>query len=100
MSRNWRDISYLEHGTPRQRAAFDCLHELGVLNVLHEFDPIVVSTVCLDIDTPLSDIDIICEVHGPSVFEALLHKHFATLPGFMLRRSESVDTALVCQFFY
>lgn len=98
MIRNWRDISYLEHGTARQREAFDCLHVLGVLNVLREFDPIVVSAVCLDIDTPTSDIDIICEVHDSSVFEAVLRKHFAALRGFTLRCCESVGAALVCQF--
>lgn len=99
MIRNWRDISYLEYGTPRQRAAFDCLHELRILNILREFDPIVVSTVCLDIDTPTSDIDIICEVYDSTAFEALLRQYFAALRGFTLRRSESAGAAVVCQFF-
>lgn len=99
MIRNWRDISYLEHGTARQREAFDCLHVLGVLNVLREFDPIVVSTVCLDIDTPASDIDIICEVHDSSSFKALLERHFSQLRGFTIRSTQSAADGIVCQFF-
>jgi len=99
MTCTWRDISYLEHGTPRQRLAYSCLTGLKILDALKQFDPILVSTVCLDIDTPASDLDIICEAHDPELFHAIVAKYFGTYSRFNVRRSESDPSAVVCQFF-
>ena len=99
MTDSWRDISYLTRGTPRQRLAYSCLTRFKVLDVLKQFDPILVSTVCLDIDIPTSDLDIICEVHDPALFEAIVVRHFGTFSRFNVRRSESDPSAVVCQFF-
>jgi hypothetical protein len=99
MSPNWRDISYLAHGTPRQREAFSCLTEMKVFDVLHEFDPILVSTVCLDIDVPSSDLDIICEVRDADRFEVVVTERFGQFRGFRVNRSETDPTAIVCQLF-
>ena len=59
----WKDISYLKNGTPSQQSAFLCLNKLGIFDDLKSFSPTLVSTVCLDIDTATSDLDIIC--HAP-----------------------------------
>lgn len=96
---DWRNISYLEGGTPRQRLAYSCLTDLKILEKLKEFDPILVSTVCLDIDIPSSDLDIICEIHDPALFEAVVTEHFGRFSRFNVRRSESDPSAVVCQFF-
>lgn len=79
--------------------AFECLVGLKILDILRDFDPIVVSTVCLDIDIPSSDLDIICEVHELEVFQDAVKRHFGAFPGFNTRRSESDPSAMVCQFF-
>lgn len=59
----WKDISYLKNGTPSQKSAFLCLNKLGIFDDLKSFSPTLVSTVCLDIDTATSDLNIIC--HAP-----------------------------------
>lgn len=96
---DWRNISYLEHGTPRQRLAYSCLTDLNIFEKLKDFDPILVSTVCIDIDTPTSDLDIICEIHDPALFETVVAEHFGNFSRFNVRRSESDPSAVVCQFF-
>ena len=47
---NWKDIAYLENGTQRQHQAFRLLKKHIVLESLSAFDPILVSTVCVDLD--------------------------------------------------
>jgi hypothetical protein len=98
--RKWRDISYLKDGTERQRGAFANLQESGVLERLRGFDPVLVSTVCLDIDIPSSDLDIICEAADLSAFSAVLVSAFGSHDGFVIRRSESREPAVVAQFFH
>lgn len=97
---NWRDIRYLERGTPRQQSAYADIQALGVLTLLAEFDPVLVSTVNLDIDIPSSDLDIICEAHDLVAFEARALDLFGGLLGARSRRSESCPAAVVVSFFH
>jgi hypothetical protein len=55
------DIAYLAAGNERQQAAYRVLTALGLLEHLAPYNPILVGTVPLDIDTPNSDLDIICQ---------------------------------------
>jgi hypothetical protein len=96
---NWRDITYLRGGTARQRQAYQALSELRVLSVLHHYDPILVSTVCLDIATATSDLDIICEVDDHERFIADVTQHFGDRSGFSTRNSTQAPPATVIQFF-
>jgi hypothetical protein len=98
--REWRDISYLKDGTERQRSAFANLQESGVLERLRGYDPVLVITVCLDIDIPSSDLDIICEATDRSAFAAFLVSAFGSREGFVVRRSEREEPAVVAQFFH
>lgn len=94
-----RDISYLRGGTDRQKAAHQCLTELRIFEKLAQYTPVLVSTVCLNIDTPTSDLDIICEAHDLDAFEREVAAHYGTLRGFNSRRSSTVSVACVVQFF-
>lgn len=60
--RDWREIDYLLTGTARQRAAHRELRALDLMSLLSEFDPALVSTVCIGLDTADSDLDVICEL--------------------------------------
>jgi Domain of unknown function (DUF4269) len=100
MEQNWRDISYLSRGTPRQRSAYANIRSLKVLESLAEFDPVVASTVCIDIDIPSSDLDIICEVHDPIAFESKLREIFRNLRSFQVRRSGAGSGVVVASFFH
>lgn len=61
MKRNWKDISYLKKGNPRQQKVYRILTELQILEHLKDYSPIVVGTIPLGIDIPSSDLDIVCE---------------------------------------
>lgn len=98
--RAWRDISYLSSGTERQRSVFANLGGSQVLEMLRDYDPVLVSTVCLDIDIESSDLDIICEASDLDVFATFLRSAFGAFRGFNVRHSESQESAVVAQFFY
>lgn len=55
------DIAYLAAGNERQQAAYRVLTALGLLEHLAPYNPILVGTIPLGIDTPNSDLDIICQ---------------------------------------
>lgn len=97
---NWRDISYLASGTPRQRSAYRNLSELRILDALAPFDAVLVSTVNTNIELESSDLDVICEVYDFDAFEALLVSLYETKPGFTVSRSESDPPALVASFYH
>ncbi|WP_157196974.1 hypothetical protein [Marinomonas sp. S3726] len=48
--KNWKDIAYLESGTKSRRQACMLLKEYKTLESLFVFKPILVSTVCVDLD--------------------------------------------------
>jgi hypothetical protein len=96
---NWRDISYLRDGAPQQRLAFQTLSKLGILSTLSHYDPILVSTVCLNIATPSSDLDIICEVHDHARCIDDVTRHFGSFSRFSVRGSALAVPATVIQFF-
>jgi hypothetical protein len=96
---HWRDIRYLQHGTAQQQRAFKTLSDLDILSFLKDYDPILVSTVCLDIATHTSDLDIICEVHDHKQFLTLVARRFGGHAGFSSRATDRVPPATVIQFF-
>lgn len=96
---NWRDISYLRHGSPDQQRAFKTLAELGILTILRSYDAVLVSTVCLDIATATSDLDIICEVYDHDRFIADAAQYFGNHSGFSTKSSTRLPAATVIQFF-
>jgi len=85
MAMDWQDISYLKDGNPRQQAAYNTLQKLDILNVLGEFKATLVSTVCVDLDTEDSDLDVICQLNDPSFFETVIRQEFGGCQNFKLR---------------
>lgn len=83
---NWRDLTYLERGTPRQRAAFRLLTRLHLMPTLHPFDPVLVGTVPLDVDVPGSDLDIVHQAADLDVFQQVVEAHFGSQRGFRQRQ--------------
>ncbi len=79
---DFRDIAYLRDGNARQRAAYQALHALGVIERLADYGPVLAGTVPLGIDVAGSDLDILCEVHDFARFEADLAAGFGRCEGF------------------
>jgi hypothetical protein len=96
---NWRDITYLRDGTARQRQAYQTLSALEIFSALSHYDPILVSTVCLDIATLTSDLDIICEVHDHERFIDDATRHFGSYSRFSVHRATRALPATTIQFF-
>jgi len=100
---DFRTIAYLQGGTPTQRAAYDILTRLGVLEALAPYDARLAGTIPLDVDIPGSDLDILCQV-APSemdAFAALLGQTYGHLPGFALARKQRYGHAIiVCDFSF
>jgi hypothetical protein len=55
--------------------------------------------VCLNIDTPSSDLDIICEVHDSAAFESDVTRFFGFCDRFLIRGSVTESAATVVRFF-
>ena len=79
---DFRDIAYLRDGNARQRAAYQALDELGVIERLADYGPVLAGTVPLNVDVAGSDLDILCEVHDFARFEADLAAAFGHCEGF------------------
>ncbi|HLZ70762.1 MAG TPA: DUF4269 domain-containing protein [Dehalococcoidia bacterium] len=83
-------IDYLREGTPRQQAAHAAMARLGVLERLATYAPLLAGTIPLDVDTPDSDLDLLCQVpeHEFAAFEAVARAAFGRCDGFAVHRAE------------
>lgn len=100
---NWKDFGYLQAGNPRQRHAYAVLQSLELWTTLAAFDPVLAGTIPLAIDTPTSDLDVLCEVApaAQELFRRLLTAHYGSLPAFHLRQHIiRGEDSLVCSFRY
>jgi len=95
----WQDITYLKSGTTAQQRAYRCLSELRIFDDLAPFSPVLVATVCLDIDIPSSDLDIICCAPDLALFSATVTRLYSSFKQFTLRESSRGD-ALVAGFWF
>ena len=59
--------------------------ELALLDRLAAFDPVLIGTPPLDIDTSSSDIDCACFATDPGVFVETVTSAYGQLPGFRLK---------------
>ena len=87
MPKNWRDLTYLLHGTATQQAAYHALEALQVLALLGAFDPVLAGTIPLDIDIPGSDLDIVCYATDVDAFAQHLHDTFGHYDTFVLQHT-------------
>lgn len=78
-------IDYLRAGSNKQQRAYHTLAELGLLDKLRAFTPLLAGTIPLGIDTDASDLDILCHWTHKHDFVDQLIFHFAGEPGFSLQ---------------
>lgn len=73
------------------------LTRAGVFDAMSAYAPVIAGTIPLGIDTPASDIDILCEAPDVDAFtrDAL---RFARYPRFSVHRKDDADPpAIVCR---
>lgn len=80
--RNWKDIHFLSEGSDKQQLCYSILQEYSILEILADYDPIVVGTIPIGIDIENSDIDIACYVCDFTSFQKLIQRYFASYVGF------------------
>ncbi|HBS46284.1 MAG TPA: DUF4269 domain-containing protein [Paenibacillus sp.] len=87
---DWRNVNYLIHGTAVQKEVYNLLTELKIMNLLTDYNPLLVGTIPLGIQVEDSDLDIICEVYDPVKFKSLVVRFFGAMEGFV-RESRGVQ---------
>ncbi len=93
------DIGALREGTPRQRAAWRTLQQLGILDILAPFHARLAGTIPIDVDIPGSDLDIICETTDFESLTRILQKHYGHFPDFELTlKTRYGHAVLLCEF--
>lgn len=96
---DFKSIQYLEKGNDKQQLAFSILKEYRILEILQNFDPIVVGTIPISIDIENSDLDIICCCKEEEDFIRVLN-HFQGHSNFSIRKADTPNgDAIVCNFF-
>jgi hypothetical protein len=97
---DFKDITYLNTGSPLQQKAYAVLTQSKILYHLQPFHPILTGTMPLDIFSDgKSDLDIVCEAASLESVENVLRTHYGKETGFSLQRKEvrATDT-LLCNF--
>ncbi|UVI32753.1 DUF4269 domain-containing protein [Paenibacillus spongiae] len=79
-------LDYLSVGNDRQKHAYRVLNELGTLESLQPYHPLLVGTVPIGIDIAGSDLDIICEARDMDRFEETVKQLYQTYENYRLRR--------------
>jgi hypothetical protein len=95
----WDDLTYLNRGSDRQRDAFQVLIELDIFSVLAEFEPVLAGTFPLGIETPTSDLDVLCHAEDLDRFDDVVTTVYGDQDEFELRHKEKngLPTA-ICNF--
>ncbi|TDX14333.1 DUF4269 domain-containing protein [Flavobacterium sp. S87F.05.LMB.W.Kidney.N] len=97
---DFKDISYLKTGNPKQQAAFHILKQHKVLENLADFDPILVGTIPMNIDIENSDLDIICYWKNKSEFMKKIKNLFQNESNFAIRENLINDQESVIANFF
>ena len=96
---NFETIAYLKTGNPRQQKAYKVLEELGIMEKLQEFTPVLTGTIPIGIDIETSDLDIIgCYKTAPD-FATVLQLHFGHQTGFRIAVKTKRGTETVVAVF-
>jgi len=73
---DFQKIDYLKSGTEKQKRVYKALTCHSVISKLIEFDPILVGTIPINVDTDKSDLDIICHWKDKDDFISTLSSSF------------------------
>ena len=96
---DWRDISYLKQGNAKQKHAYDVLIRTELFTVLEKYDPVLVSTVNVNLDTEESDLDVICQASNLEEFCETVRARYGAEQNFFCQADERVGQAYtICSF--
>lgn len=81
----------------KKEKVFRAIMDSNVLAVLKEFHPLIAGTFPLDIDTTLSDVDVLIRCSDFDSLRTILEFQFSGFADFLIREKEQT---LVCNFTY
>ena len=84
MIKNFETIDYLKEGNEKQQRAYQTLVNHSVFGILHDFSPLLIGTIPLNVETEKSDLDIICCWKSKNLFIETLIENFAHRDQFLL----------------
>jgi Domain of unknown function (DUF4269) len=79
-------IDYLQTGNTRQKLAYQAISQLGIMNDLSEYHPVLCGTLPIGIDIAGSDLDMIMEVADFDGFEEKVNTLYGNKEGFLTNR--------------
>ncbi|TDF95891.1 DUF4269 domain-containing protein [Paenibacillus piri] len=80
-----KSIAYLQTGNERQRRAYKAIVDLGILNDLARYGPVLCGTIPIGIDVDGSDLDIIMKVEDFAKFTAIATRLYGNHTGFQVK---------------
>lgn len=93
----FKNIEYLKSGNPFQQSCFDILTELGIVEYLYAYNPLLVGTIPLGINIEGSDADIICYATDLKMLQLYVLNKYGCISGFSDQIS---DKRYVASFTY
>jgi len=83
---HWLNLEYLKTGNRIQAEVYQLITKYRLIEILRDYDPILVGTVPIGVNVKSSDLDIICEVKGFNDFERQMEEQFKDYFDFSLTR--------------
>ena len=78
------DPASLSRGGARQKQAYEVIQRVRVFELLKDHSPVIAGALPLDIDTPESDIDVVCSASNLETFANEVRSLFGKYEGFEL----------------
>ncbi len=79
------DIDYLRFGSEKQKRAYNAIYDLGIMNDLSDYTPVLCGTIPIEVDIECSDLDIIMEVNNFKKFETRINALYNGKKDFLLK---------------
>lgn len=98
---DFANLDYLKHGTSIQQLAYHELAELGIMQILETYTPLLAGTIPLGIDIEGSDLDIICFCPETETFYSDLLHYFKDEQAFEIYKTQAYgQESVVANFIY
>ena len=83
--------------TKKARKVLKAIYRCRILQKLAQYNPVVVSTILIDLDTDDSDIDLVCSYNSQSAFFYQLKSLISNYPDLICHKR---DNYVIAQFHY
>lgn len=81
----FKDLAYLQTGSEIQRCAFKAIMDLGIMETMSHYQPVLCGTIPIGINVADSDLDIIMQVEDFPKFHSEVVSHYGSYAGFQIK---------------